>query len=66
MSALLAPLDFVNAILNAQFEALAEASGFLTVDKARYVVCLLLAYPVGLLFRHLPNVPALKVRSSTF
>jgi lysophospholipid acyltransferase len=56
----LGPLGDFNDYLDKQLLFVTNASGFLSHDKTKYVFCLLLAYPLALLFRLLPNIPTLK------
>jgi len=49
-----------NVWLTAQLQKVTDAAGFLTIDKTKYVFCLLLCYPLAAFFRLLPNVPVLK------
>lgn len=57
------PLGDFNDYLDKQLQFVTDASGFLSHDKTKYVFCLLLAYPLALLFRLLPNIPTLKVNT---
>eukprot|EP01121_Diplochlamys_sp_Union-15-3_P020647 TRINITY_DN8099_c0_g1_i3.p1 TRINITY_DN8099_c0_g1~~TRINITY_DN8099_c0_g1_i3.p1 ORF type:complete len:385 (+),score=31.10 TRINITY_DN8099_c0_g1_i3:55-1209(+) len=49
-----------NSWLDKQLFYVTEASGFLTQDKTRYIFCILLVYPLSLLFRLLPPNATLK------
>lgn len=60
----LGPLGDFNDYLDKQLQVVTDASGFLSHDKTKYVFCLLLAYPLAMLFRLLPNVPTLKVNTA--
>jgi hypothetical protein len=53
-----------NNWLSAQLQKVTEAAGFLTLDKTKYVFCLLLSYPLAGVFRLLPNNPTMKVKLS--
>lgn len=61
----LAPLDAFNTQLDGYVGLVSSNTG-LPMDQARYICCALATYPLALLFRHLPNVPALKVRNVSF
>jgi hypothetical protein len=63
VGAVLAPIDALNALVAAPLTLIADPTGFLTLDKAKYLFCTLLCYVLSLIYRMLPNKPILKVCS---
>jgi hypothetical protein len=61
VTSLLAPIDAINDLVAAPLELIADPNGFLTLDKAKYLLCTLLCYALSLVYRLLPNKPVLKV-----
>lgn len=59
---LLAPVDAFNAVVATPLEYITDPDGFLTLDKAKYLNCILLCYALSAVYRLLPNKPTLKVR----
>lgn len=60
---LLAPIDAFNAVVATPLEFMSSPDGFLTLDKAKYLLCILLCYVLSLVYRLLPNKVTLKVRA---
>lgn len=63
VSAVLAPIDAINAVVAAPLGLIADPIGFLTLDKAKYLFCTLLCYGLSVVYRMLPNKPTIKVRT---
>ena len=61
VSAVLAPIDAINAVVAAPLGLIADPIGFLTLDKAKYLFCTLLCYGLSVVYRMLPNKPTIKV-----
>ena len=60
---LLAPVDAFNAVVSTPLEYITDPNGFLTLDKAKYLICILLCYVLSAVYRLLPNKPTIKVRN---